>query len=155
MAKQNIWDEFDKAIDTKGLADDVNDAAENGGNFREVPHGSYEVEINKMELTKSKKNDPMVTIWFKVVSGDFKGSLIFMNQVVTMGFQIHIVNEIMRGMVANLPEMEIKFETYNQYGNLIMDVFEAIDSKYEFALEFDENAKGYNTFEIKEVFELE
>ena len=33
----NIWDEFDKAIDTEGLAKDVEEAAENGGR-REVPH---------------------------------------------------------------------------------------------------------------------
>lgn len=32
----NIWDEFDKAIDTEGLAKDVADAAENGGR-RDVP----------------------------------------------------------------------------------------------------------------------
>jgi hypothetical protein len=154
MAK-NIWDEFDKAIDTKGLADDVKDAAENGANFREVPHGDYEVEVNKMELTKSKKGDPMITIWFKVVSGDYKGSLIFMNQVVNIGFQIHIANEIMRGMVANIADMEIKFETYNQYGNLIMDVFEAIDGNYEFALAYTEGKNGFSNYEIKEVFELE
>jgi len=155
MATKNIWDEFDKAIDTKGLADDVNDAAENGANFREVPHGDYEVEINKMELTKSKKGDPMVTMWFKIVSGDYKGSLIFMNQVVNLGFQIHIVNEIMRGMVANLPDTDIKFETYNQYGNLIMDVFESVDGKYEFALSYDEGKNGFSTYEITEVFVLE
>ena len=30
----NIWDEFDKTIDTKGLQNDVKEAAENGGNRR-------------------------------------------------------------------------------------------------------------------------
>lgn len=32
----NIWEEFDKSIDTEGLAKDVEEAAENGGR-REVP----------------------------------------------------------------------------------------------------------------------
>jgi len=156
MAK-NIWDEFDKAVDTKALAEEIKEAEKNGGtgNFREVPHGDYEVEINKMELGKSKKGDPMVTVWFKIVSGEYKGSLIFMNQVVNLSFQIHIVNEIFRGIVANIPDMEIKFETYNQYGNLIMDVFEAVDGNYEFALAYEERKNGFSTYEITEVYELE
>ena len=36
----NIWEEFDKSIDTEGLAKDVEEAAENGGR-REVPHDTY------------------------------------------------------------------------------------------------------------------
>ncbi|AZK44793.1 DUF669 domain-containing protein [Paenibacillus lentus] len=149
----NIWDKFDEAIDTQGLAEDVKEAAENGaGSFKEVPHGDYEVEVNKMELVSSKKGDPMVSIWFKVVSGDFKGSLIFFNQVITQGFQIHIVNELLRSMDT---EIDIKFETYKQYGNLLMDVFEAIDGNLEFALKYAKGKKDFSTYEITEVFEVE
>lgn len=149
----NIWDKFDKAIDTKGLADDVKEAAENGtGSFKEVPHGEYEVEVNKMELIASKKGDPMVSIWFKVVSGEYKGSLIFFNQVVTQGFQIHIVNELLRSMDT---ELDIKFENYNQYGNLIMDVMEEVDGKLEFALKYSKGKKDFSTYEITEVYEVE
>ncbi|MBS5822435.1 MAG: DUF669 domain-containing protein [Clostridium argentinense] len=149
----NIWDKFDKAIDTKGLADDVKEAAENGtGSFKEVPHGDYEVEVNKMELIASKKGDPMVSIWFKVVSGEYKGSLIFFNQVVTQGFQIHIVNELLRSMDTGL---DIEFENYNQYGNLIMDVMEEVDGKLEFALKYSKGKKDFSTYEITDVFEVE
>ncbi|MBA9087496.1 hypothetical protein FHR92_003981 [Fontibacillus solani] len=149
----NIWDKFDEAIDTQGLAADVKEAAENGaGSFKEVPHGDYEVEVNKMELVSSKKGDPMVSIWFKVVSGDFKGSLIFFNQVITQGFQIHIVNELLRSMDT---ELDIKFETYKQYGSLLMDVFEAIDGNLEFALKYAKGKKDFSTYEITEVFEVE
>jgi hypothetical protein len=149
----NIWDKFDEAIDTKGLADDVKEAAENGtGSFKEVPHGEYEVEVNKMELVASKKGDPMVSIWFKIVSGEFKGSMIFMNQVITQGFQIHIVNELLRSMDTGL---DIKFETYKQYGNLLMDVMEAVDGNLEFALKYSKGKKDFSTYEITEVFEVE
>lgn len=65
MAEMNIWDKFDNAIDTKGLANDVKDAQENGASFKEVPHGDYEVAVDKIELTASKAGDPMVSIWFK------------------------------------------------------------------------------------------
>lgn len=153
----NIWDEFDNAIDTEGLAEDVKEAAENvGGNYKEVPHDTYEVAINKLELVKSKKGDPMVSCWFKIVEGEYKGSLIFMNQVITQGFQIHIVNEFLRSLVAEMEDApEIEFKTYNQFGNLLMDIMEGIDNSFEYSLEYGENNKGYNTFEIKEVYILE
>lgn len=149
----NVWDKFDEAIDTKGLAEDVKEAAENGtGSFKEVPHGNYEVEVNKMELSKSKKGDPMVTIWFKIVSGEYKGSLIFFNQVITQGFQIHIANELLRSMDT---DVEVKFETYKQYGEMIMDIAEAVDGNLEFALKYGKGKKDFSTYEITEVFEVE
>ena len=91
------FSKFDKAIDVEGLKADVASAQDNssGGNYREVPKGEYEVSITKLELTASKKGDPMVTIWFRIVSGDYENSLIFMNQVITQGFQIHIVKVLL------------------------------------------------------------
>lgn len=149
----NIWDKFDKEIDTEGLQKDVQEAAENGtGSFKEVPHGSYEVEINKMELIASKKGDPMVSIWFKVLNGDFKGSLIFFNQVITQGFQIHIANELLRSMGTDL---DIKFTTYKEYGELLLDLMEEVDGNLEFGLEYSEGKKGFSTYKITDVFETE
>ncbi len=154
MSKNNIWDKFDKTVDTEGLAQDVKEAAENGvGNYKEVPHGTYEVSVEKMELVESKKGDPMVTIWFKIVSdGEYKGSLIFFNQVVTQGFQIHIVDELLRSMDT---DVNVEFVTYNQYGTMLMDVFEAVNGNLEFALDYGEGKKGFNTYKITEVFELD
>jgi len=155
---KDLFSKWDEAIDTEGLAKDVAEAAENGGGtFKEVPHDTYEVAIDKMELKASKAGDPMVSIWFKIVSeGEYKGSLIFMNQVITKGFQIHIVDELLRTLTSeceNAPVIE--FKNYKQYNELLMDVAEAIDGKFEYALKYDENKKGFNTFEIKEVFVLE
>lgn len=150
-----IWDEFDKAIDTEGLQNDVKDAAENGGTRREVPHDTYEVKIDKLELIKSKKGDPMVTCWMKILEGKYKNSLIFMNQVITQGFQIHIVNEFLRDLVADMDNpINIEFKTYRQYGGLLMDVMEAIDGNFEYSVDYGEN-KGFNTFKIEEVYILE
>lgn len=151
-----IFDEFDANFDTAGLAKDAAEAAKNGNTRREVPHGTYEVEINKLELGKSKKGDPMFSCWFKILAGEYKGSLIFMNQIVTQGFQIGIVDEFLRSLVAemNAPIL-VSFQTYNQYNNLIMDIMEAIDGNYEYSLEYGENKKGFNTFKIKETYVLE
>ncbi len=51
--------------------------------------------------------------------------------------------------------LDVKFETYKQYGTLIMDIAEAIDGKLEFALKYGAGKKGFNTYEVTEVFEVE
>lgn len=151
----SIWDKFDESIDTKGLAQDVEEASKGNGTRREVPHDTYEVAITKLELGESKKHDPMVKVWFKIVEGEYKGSLIFMNQVVNQGFQIHIVNELLRSITAEMDNPpEIAFHTYRQYGELLMDIAEAIDGNFEYSVEYGEN-KGFNTFKITEVYVLE
>ena len=97
----------------------------------------------------------MVTCWMKILEGEYKGSLIFMNQVVTQGFQIHIANEFLRSLVSEMATpVDVQFKTYAQYANMIMDVMEAIDNNYEYSVEYGEK-KGFNTFEIKEVYVLE
>jgi len=154
MASESIWDKFDKSIDTKGLAVDVENAAENGDSFREVPYGHYEVEVTKLELIESKKGDPMVTIWFKILEGEYKGNMIFMNQVVTRGFQIHIVNEVLRALCA-YTDMKIEFINFRQYGELLMDVFEGINGKFEFVLVYEKGRNDFSTYQIDEVFVLE
>ena len=147
------FSKFDKQVDLDGLKNDVKEAEENGGtgNYKEVPLGTYEVAITKLELSESKKHDPMVKVWFKILEGEYKGSLIFMNQVITQGFQIHIVDEFLRSLET---DVEIGFESYSQYAQLLMDVYEAVDGNFEYGLEYGEN-KGFNTFEITEVFELD
>ena len=156
---QDLFSKWDKAIDTEGLAKDVEQAAKDGGNrtYKEVPVGQYEVSVEQMELKASKKGDPMVSIWFKIVSdGEYKGSMIFLNQVITQGFQIHSTNEILRAMVQEMDDApDIEFVNYKQYADLLMDVHEAVSGNFEFALDYGQNSKGFNTFNITEVFVLE
>lgn len=157
---QNMFDKWDKAIDTEGLVKDIAEAAENGGqgNYKEVPHGDYEVAIQQMELKASKKGDPMVSIWFKVVSGDYKGSIIFYNQVITQGFQIHNCNEMLRKIASEMKEKPvIEFRTYKQYGELLMDIFEAVEDNYEYGLHYTANKKNkqFSDFKVTEVYVLE
>lgn len=146
------FSKFDKAMDLNGLKKDIEEAKENTGNFREVPLGNYEVKVDKMELTESKKGDPMVSIWFKILAGEYKGSLIFYNQVITKGFQIHMANELLRSMTDG--EGTVEFESYSQYGQLLMDIHETIDGNFEYGLEYGEN-KGFKTFKITDIFEVE
>lgn len=158
MEKKNLFEKWDSEIDTEGLQKDVAEAAENGGqgNFKEVPVGEYEVEVDQMELKASKNGDPMVSIWFKILEGEFKNSRLFMNQVVNQGFQIHIVNELLRDMIAEMEEpIAIDFKNYKQYSNLLMDIYETIKGNFEYAVSYKENDKGFKTFKITEVYTLE
>jgi len=148
----NIWEKFDREIDIEGLQKDVQEAAENGANYREVPHGEYEVKIEKLELVESKAGDPMVTVWFKILTGEYKGCMIFMNQVITKGFQIHLMNEFLRSLDSGY---DIEFKSYSQYGQLLMDIHEAIDGQLEYGLKYGEGKKGFNTYEITDVYEVE
>ncbi|NME64442.1 DUF669 domain-containing protein [Clostridium cadaveris] len=149
MAK-DLWDEFDEKIDTEGLAKDAKEAAENGGDYKEVPLGTYEVEVNKLELKKSKKGDPMLSIWFKIIAGEYKGSLIFYNQVMSQGFGIHNANEMLRSLDSGV---EVEFTNFKKYHGMLLDIVESIDGNLEYALEYGENNKGYNTYKITDVFE--
>ena len=144
---------FDKTIDIAGLTEDLKNIEETGGSeFDEVPVGNYDVKVQKMELTTSKKGDPMVSIWFKILAGEHKNSIIFMNQLVTQAFQIHMVNELLRSMDT---DVNVEFKSYKQFADMIADVYEAVDGKLEFALDYRVNNKGYNSYKITDVFDVE
>lgn len=147
------FSKFDKNFNLEELRRDIEELekTEGTGEFREVPHDTYIVKIEKIELTESKKHDPMFSCWMRIVEGEYEGSMIFMNQVVTRDFQISIVKRFLRTLGT---EVEVDFESYTQFGNMIMDIAEAIDGKLEYKVEYGER-KGFNTFEIKEVFDVE
>src|SRR5690606_36328459 len=125
---------------------------ENGSDYREVSHGTYEVKIEKLELTQTKETKlPMVSCWIRIVEGEYKGSIIFMNQVISQPFQLHIANEFYRSLESGL---EVEFNSYSQYGQLLMDIHEAIDGKLEYLLKYEQNNKGFDTFEIVDIYEV-
>ena len=151
----SIFDKWNKNVDGEALKKDVQAAAEGSQQYEEVPYGTYEVKVEKMELkecgSEKHKGEPMISIWFKVITGQNKGGMIFMNQLLTQGFQIHIVNELLRSMET---DVDVEFDgNYEHYNNMILDVLEACD-KLEFVLKYSESKKGYPTFKIEDVFEV-
>lgn len=146
----DMFEKWNSNVDLKGLQKDVKDAQDNKREYEEIPHGEYEVKVDKMELKSSKKGDPMVSIWFTILEGKYKKSKLFLNQVITQGFQIRIVNELLKSMKTDL---NIEFVDYKQYAELLLDVAEECDTNnLEFALKYEDN-KGYDKFTITEVFE--
>ena len=146
----DMFEKWNSNVDLAGLQKDIKDAQDNNKEFEAVPHGEYEVKLDKLELKATKKGDPMVSAWFTILEGKYKNSKLFMNQVVTQGFQIHIVNEFLRSMKTDI---DVDFEDYKQYAELLLDVAEFCDANnLEFAIKYEDN-KGYDKFTITEVFE--
>ena len=146
------WEEFNKNVDIENLVKDVQEAeTKEFSDFEEVPYGQYEVKITKLELTKSKKGDPMLSVWFEIINGNNKGRLIFMNQLVVQGFQIHTSNEFLRSLKT---DETVEFKTYPLYNILILNIYEKIvDNEYE--LDYSENKKGYKVFKILKKYETD
>lgn len=161
MANKFDWDKFDKQVDLEELKEDVKEVEENGGgDFKEVPEGEYEVAVEKMEMIESKKGDPMLSIWFKILEGDYEGQLIFYNGVMqpqndnAFGFQTHRNNQMLRALW-DCDYDDVKFTGFADYADLVLDIHEEIDGNFEYVLKKTVDKKGYDQLEIVEVFELD
>ena len=149
----SVFDKWNKAIDVEGLAKDTKEVEANGGTgeYAEIPVGTYEIKIEKMELKESSKGDPMFSAWFRILYGEYENQLLFMNAVITQGFQIGNVNRFLRSLDA---VDEVEFKDYAQYNDLIMDIMEAIEEAgLEYLIEFKKNKKDFPVYTIKEVYE--
>ncbi|MCJ8008098.1 DUF669 domain-containing protein [Lederbergia wuyishanensis] len=163
MAEKKFdWSKFDKQVDLEALENDVKEVEENGGfgDFEPLPDGQYEVEVEKMELTESKKGDPMLTIWFKIVDGEYEGQRIFYNKVMqpqndkAFGIQVHQNNEMLRALW-DCEKDEVKFTGFADYADLVLDIHEEIDGQFEYLLDKTTDKGGFDQFKIVEIFEVE
>src|SRR5690606_35160990 len=129
MSKTFDWEKFDKQVDLEALKEDVEEVEKNGGtgDFEPVPDGEYEVEVEKMELIESKKGDPMLSIWFKIIDGDYENQRIFYNGVMqpqndkAFGIQVHRNNEMLRALW-DCKKDDVKFTGFKDYADLILDI---------------------------------
>ena len=144
------FSKFDNLFDLDGLKQDIQAAAERNTERVEVPDGQYECGIEKMELKESKTGNPMISIWFRILAGDFKNSMLFMNQTLHTGFGLHTAKKMLASMETGLP---IDFQSFGQFGGLIESVYEAVKSqKLEYAVKYTTTKNDFKNFEITEVF---
>lgn len=145
------FDKWDKQFSVS--AESVNELKKNETTYEEIPFDKYYVSVAKMELTSSKKGDPMLSVRFRILEGKYKNQLIFMNSIVTNGYGIHNANEFMRSLDSGV---DIKWTgSYGAYADMIDKVFEAVEKNLEYALDYSSNSKGYSVFKIEEVFDKE
>ena len=151
---ENVFSKFNEMFDLNGLKNDIETAATNTGDFVEVPVGDYEVKISKIELGETGEKSktpgmPMAKVWFTILAGDFKNQHIFMNQMLTTGFGIHRFCEFLRSLET---DVNIVFENFEQFADVMTEVFNAVDGTGEYQLHYAQNAKGYSTYDIIQRF---
>ena len=147
----SVFDKFAKIADVEGLKKDVAEALENdGGSFEDIPDGRYEMRVEKMEAALTKEYKPKLMVCFKVIAGEQKGRLAFVHIGLAHPFTIKKAIELMKGMDTGL---DISFEDYAQFEQLIVDVADAIKEQgLEYAVEKSTNDKGFTDYSIEEVF---
>jgi len=160
MAEENYdWGKFDKALDMDEVKKDIENATTGDGDYPEIPDDTYEVSVKQMELKTSKKGDPMLSIRFQIEAGEFKGSLIFYNGVMQpsnqyMGLQIHNNNDMLKSLQV-FDDDEIKWDGFDTYADLIMDIAEEVtdNEDYHYKLKQSTNTKNKDFKDLK-VLEL-
>jgi hypothetical protein len=142
---ENIFEKFNSMVDVAGLKADAEAAAsKSGGDFVEVPHGDYEVAVVKIELGETGEKSktpgaPMAKVWFNVLAGEYKNQKIFMNQMLTSGFGIHKMNELLASLETGIP---VVFENFVQYADLFKQIFAEVDGKAQYQLAYTANKKN-------------
>jgi hypothetical protein len=152
---ENIFERFNSIFDLQGLKADIESAAANSGDFVEVPvDADYEVKVSKIELGQTGEKSktpgmPMAKVWFTIIAGDYKNQHIFMNQLLTSGFGIHKFCEFLRSLET---DVAISFENFEQFSDVMSQVFNAVDGVGEYQLHYGQNNKGYSTYDIIQRF---
>ena len=149
------FSKFDKQVDIKQLAKDVDEAAKNGGgDFPTVPVGEYTVKLEKLELGETKDGRPMLKGQFRITEGEYKKQMLFYNRVLfgTKNDANMIASAV--GFLKSLEPSEevgpIAFESYAQFADLCLDVAEDVE-ELEYSVSYDQDA--FNSIHIDEVYE--
>lgn len=143
------WTNYEKTVDMEALKKEMEEADALPEEYDEVPNGTYEVKIDKMMLKKSKKGQPMTSIWFRILEGKFKNHILFYNRVLSEGWMISKDKKFLQSLD---PDFKVEFTDYDPYGEVIQKVSESCNGLV-YELDYSENEDGYPTFKIKKVFE--
>lgn len=66
----------DSGTDQGGLVFNLDDVKEDTG-FELIPKGDYPAIVDELELTESAAGNPMFSVKFKIVEGEFEGRVVF------------------------------------------------------------------------------
>lgn len=159
---ENIFAKFNAMFDTEELKKDIANANAGTVERKEVPYGDYEVRITKLELGECTfdgdyKGMPEAHVWFKVISeGEYAGQMLFMNKRLISvknpsanGFIMRKFNDFLESLESSV---NVTFENWEQYGDMIKTIFNEIDGRAEYQLSYFEN-KGYKDYAIVKRFQ--
>lgn len=155
------FSKFDEQIDTKKLKHDIEEAQKNGGgDYKEVPGGTYTGKFDKLEIRETKDGRPMLSAQFRITDGEYKNSCLFMNRVL---FGTKNDANMIASAVGWLESLEAEdedgnripcaFESYSQFNQVVMDVYENINGILEYEVAYDPEA--FNSIGIEDIFDVE
>lgn len=135
---------FQQQFPAEEMTKQVKEAKENGGS--KIPDGEYRCKVEKMELKESKKGFPMCAIQFCITAGEHKKQCLFYNRVLAGtkndGFMIKGCNDFLESLDSG---ETVEFKNWEQYNDLILDIFEAITAdKLEYIIEVENDGNFAN-----------
>ena len=146
--KKYDYSRFNDMIDRDAYNKQFADIEKNGGKktYEEIPEGSYEVKLARLELGPNKKNAPMVKIAYIVLKGEYKGQWIWNNYNVIYPLATHNLNELLKQMN---PETVIEWNgDFSDYADMLADVLEELGNEVGFVLKLSKDSKGFNVLSI-------
>lgn len=147
------FSKFDEQIDKKQLANQVKEAQENPDQYEETPDGTYICKLENLEVGETKDHRPMLKAMFRIVEGEQKKRCLFANRVLygTKNDASMIASAI--GFLQKLDsEYEVYFESYSQFAELVLDIFEDVEEALEYKIDYKKEA--FNSISITDVFEV-
>ena len=138
--------------------EDLKKAAENSGDYPDLPEGTYHCKLEKLELGESRKHQPMIKGMFRITEGAHKKQCIFYNQVFCRSesgsaFSMHKGLEFLRSLQI-FDDSDVDFDgNYADFNDLLLDMAEEAEST---GMTFDINTEkdgDYTRLEVVEIYD--
>lgn len=158
----NIFDKFDKQVNTEELSKQVKEAAQNVS-YEDTPAGKYEAKIEHMELGMTKDQRPMFKVQMRLKKGlgeteaayiakYKKAPCVFMNRVI-FGTKndANMIASLMGWLNSTkIYEETLVFTSYGELADLVLDMAEDAQG-LTFEIEYDES--NFNSISIVDTFD--
>lgn len=141
-----------ETMDLSQFDDDFKAAEVETGEYVQVPDGKYQVNVDRVELTKSRNGNPMLKWTFRILAPVHRGRLLWKNSVITdrtlkwlkkdlviCGLQLDRLSELSDRLhdLVNI-QLEINKRTKGEDENLYLQQRIAIDGASSNENDFDE-----------------
>jgi len=154
------FSKFDKMVDKKALNEQIEQAGTQ--EYDEVPEGKYIVSIEKMEIKETRAGDGLnFSVQMKIVEtvdapNKQDGRYIFLNRKIYGNKTTEKWNDgkaiaIVTGWINKFADPQIEFQSYEQFANDILDIYQ--DQAVNVELEVKYEPDAFVPVEITEVYD--
>lgn len=157
------YSKFDEIVDIKGVKEDMKN-----NNGKDVPEDTYDVALLDLQLGETGPNSktpgsPMIKAKFEIINGDYEGTWVWYNQVVSTGTGLNMGLGFIRSLIPDEAEhMEVRdgflpdaVTSYAELGELLDMLKPFIMDHFEYALRIKKSSSGYTNYTVEEIYKLE